>query len=153
VRRPSNKVLDALSEGLDEMDSSFGFSAAVPDKTEERTPEDAVEDDDDLDTDELNDGYVDREEIEVAMDSFLSALISAGVIRKQKSGKSPLFSDLFAKFFGVDHEVTTKARRFEEHVKGYFGWINPEDMDLARDEFSEIYELVEKARNRNDEGE
>lgn len=69
------------------------------------------------------------------------------MVRKQKLGKPPSFSEVFKKFFGDDHAVTQSANKFEEFIKGYFGWVNPDDMDSARDEFQEIKKTILDALN------
>lgn len=157
VRRPSARALEAISEGLEEIDAYFGFSGFSGTKGEQETQKpleessslesDSVEEDegdDDYGDDESGSDYFDREEIEVAIDAFLSALLNAKIIRKSKSGKLPSFADVFGKFFGQDHEISEKARTFEEHIKGYFGWVSPEDMRAAREVFSEIQEIVQR---------
>ncbi len=102
--------------------------------------------DEDFDEGEYTDGY-DREEIEVAIDEFLSTLLRANIIRKSKSGKEPSFADVFRRLFGQDHEITAKAQSFEEYIKGYFGWIAPEDMRIAHETFLEIQEIVNSSDN------
>jgi|CZKK01.1.fsa_nt_gi hypothetical protein len=155
LRRPSQKVVDAIAEGLDEIDSYVPFprrsTAETETVTESLEDEGNAQDDDageeygeDDDGDYRTD-YFDREEIEVAIDAFLSALVAAGVIKKGRHGKLPSFSEVFAKFFGQDHEVTKKANSFEDFIKGYFGWISPEDLRKAHEEFLEIYEIVKES--------
>ncbi len=162
VRRPNTRVLEAIAEGLSEIDAYFGFSGSSigeiesgderPSVTDDPVDADSAEedddddyDDDDYDDDDYGTEYVDREEIEVAIDAFLSALLNAEVIRKNRSGKLPSFSDVFMKCFGADHEIIAKALSFEEYIKGYFGWVSPEDMRLAQEQFSEIKDIVQEA--------
>lgn len=161
LRRPSQKVVNAIAAGLDEIDSYVGFPRNSTIETEAATEasedEDGAADDDSSEEysedhdDDYRTEYFDREEIEVAIDAFLSELISAGVIKKGRHGKLPSFSDVFVKFFGQEHDITKKAQSFEDYIKGYFGWISPEDMRKAHEEFLEIYEIVkESARSASD---
>ena len=94
--------------------------------------------------------YFDREDIEVAVDAFISHLIQAKVVRKSIGGKFPSFSEVFEKYFGDAHEITVKAKNFEEYVEGYFGAISPDDMSAAHDEFCEIQEAVRKELGGDD---
>lgn len=142
-----------IGEGLGEIAAHFefsGFSNGAEIETEEERPvtEDAESDTDseeDDDSDDHGTDYFDREEIEVAIDAFISHLLSEKLIRKSNSGKLPSFSEVFEKFFGKGHEITAKAESFEDYIKGYFGWISPEDMRSAHGEFVEIQEIVEEA--------
>lgn len=158
IRRPSKRVLQGISDALNEIDAYFGFSsvsAGTPeDQAEEGQngadqiePEDVGEGDDDYgeyEEYEASQDYINREEIEIAVDAFLSALSNSGLIKKNRAGKLPHFGDVFEKFFGEDHDLAVKAWEFEEHTKGYFDWVSPEDMALARAAFLEIQESVEK---------
>lgn len=164
-RAPNRKVLRAINDGLDEIESYLDFSGSIPSANKEaaepipsshvaNAPEPGEEDHDqpeaeegeeDQDEYDIDDQYIDREEIEVALDAFLSQLISAEVIRKPKPGKPPSFAWVFERFFGKDHPVSEDARRFEEFIKGYFGWVSPDNIDSAKEAFLEIREIVRKA--------
>jgi hypothetical protein len=161
-RAPSPKVLRAINDGLDEIESYLDFSVSissmnteaaaqipeshVPNAPEEEDDQSGTEEgEDDQDEYDTDDQYIDREEIEVALDAFLSQLISADVIRKPKSGKTPSFTWVFERFFGKDHPVSEHARGFEEFIKGYFGWVSPDNMDSAQESFFEIREIVREA--------
>jgi hypothetical protein len=153
VRSPSKLAITAIADGLEEIAAYFPFVgfgrgakkvpeglAAEVDNEEDSSEEDEFADDDD-------DGYsgfssYDREEIEVAIDEFISALIAEGILRKSKSGKLPSFAGVFEKCFGKDHEVSKKARQFEEYIEGYFGALDYDDMRSAYSEFQEIRDLV-----------
>jgi hypothetical protein len=158
-RVPSKKVLEAISEGLAEIEAYVDFPGLASTRSEPEVKEPVSESgsaeagavqeeesgyEDYYGDDGDNDG-LEREEIEVAVDAFLSVLLNAGIIRKGKSGEMPSFTDVFKKFFGKDHEITAEAQRFEEYVEGYFGWIGPEEMRSAQVAFSEIQEIVERA--------
>ena len=77
-------------------------------------------------------------------------MIKANVVRKSSAGKSLSFSEVFEKYFGDAHEITVKAKNFEEYVEGYFGAIAPEDMRAAYKELCEIQEVVRKALGGDD---
>jgi hypothetical protein len=160
VRHPSGRVLAAINDGLQEIAAHFelsGFSPVKGGPTGEVVAEEPEEQDssDGTDSDDYEDyegsskpDYFDREDIEIAIDEFISQLIKANVMRKSGAGKAPSFSDVFEKFFGEDHEITTKAKSFEDYIKGYFGAISPEDMRAAYDEFLDIQETVREALER-----
>jgi len=158
TRRPSRKVLEAISGGLEEIEAQFdssGFSSSTVKSVGEEPPAGPIiggpeeaeekEEEDDDGEEYYSDHYFDREEIEVGLDAFISHLINSEVIRKPKPGKTPSFSEVFEKFFGKDHEVTEKANGFEGFIKGYFGWVSPENMRLAHDAFLEIRGIVQSA--------
>jgi hypothetical protein len=93
--------------------------------------------------DEYSEGYVDREEIEIAVDAFISTLIDADIVRKNHAGKPPSFAGVFGRFFGSQHEITKKAEEFEKYIEGYGGWISPEEIQNAESSLLEIYEIVQ----------
>jgi hypothetical protein len=153
VRRPSRAALTAIEEGLAEMEAYFGVSRHTGDlegeepSADREAPDTEIAEegyDDDEEASDESSGDSDREEVEVALDAFISFLLDEGMIRKSKSGKLPSFADIFSRFFGKEHEIAVNARSFEAHIEGYFGWISSEDMRLARDEFLAIQEGVKK---------
>ena len=157
VRRPGKRTLAAISEGLEEIDAHFemsGFShkeiiPSIAATAEEVEVESADEDDSDYYGECHEPEYFDREDIEVAIDAFISQLIKANVVRKSGAGKSPSFSEVFERYFGDAHE-SEKAKKFEEYVEGYFGNIAPEDMRAAYEQFCEIQEVVRKELGNSD---
>jgi hypothetical protein len=152
TRRPSKRILAAISEGLEEIDAHFemsGFTckkviSSIAEAAEEIEAESADEDDSDYYGESQELEYFDREDIEVAIDAFISQLIKANVVRKSSAGKTPSFSEVFERYFGDAHEITENAKKFEEYVEGYFGAIAPEDMRAAYEQFCEIQEAVRK---------
>ena len=86
----------------------------------------------------------DREDVEIAIDGFLTKLAREGLIRKNKSGRLPSFSAVFEKLFGAGHAMVKTAKEFEEHVAGYFGRIDYENMRAAYSEFLEIKKFIAK---------
>lgn len=147
--RPSRRILDGLTRGLQEIEAYFGWPVAdatlenseQPEEPEEVADEDGIGDEEPIGEAD-DDGYFEAEEIEVAVDSFLSYLHENGLIRKNKAGKLPTFYRVFEKFFGEDHEIAKLALTFEEKIEGYFGWISFESMGEARESFIEIFKLV-----------
>jgi hypothetical protein len=165
--RAGKKILEAINEGLEEISASFGWESASASSVSEAVEKsknepaavekiagadvmDAEEFDADQDFDDLyeetgsRDGWIDKEEVEIAVDAFISTLLFAGIIRKSKSGKLPSFEDIFERFFDEEDEIVELARSFEHNIQGYFDWISPEDMEAARDCFLEIRDLLLK---------
>ena len=157
IQPPSEEALEALVTGLEEIEALFqlvGFSGGKihpSDETsseesalEPNSAEDSDDDYDDEDSDSYGSGSFDREEIEVAIDAFISHLIDEKVLKKRTSGKLPSFSEVFGKLFGEDSEVTKTAKNFEEYIEGYFGAITYEDMRAAHCQFLQIQEFIQK---------
>ena len=118
----------------------------TPVANNEPTPED-IDDDEEME-DEEQESYgnasFDREDIEVGIDAFISELIDGGIIRSKSSAKMPGFADVFAKAFGPNDAIVQKASEFEESIKGYFGYVDYDDMTTAKNQLAEIRELLEK---------
>jgi hypothetical protein len=169
-RVPSRRVLEAIDDGLEEIRFYFGWGNSdtantaspkgEPNIEEESAPDedDSLEEEDEedyLEGEEYDDqegSYIDREEIEVAVDAFISSLLASSVIRKAKSGKLPSFGMVFTKFFGRG-DLVDLATAFEDDIEGYMGWISPDEMQSAKKRFIEICEFVrdmleEKAHGR-----
>jgi hypothetical protein len=130
-----------LSTALEEIESAFNWAGfEIPINSTDDDASEATSDDDDEedDGDYLEDKVYDREDIEVAIDEFLSTLKNGGVIKKNKKGHLPSFSGALALVFGEDHDVVKKAKSFEEFIEGYFGNIFYEQMVSAFREFVEI---------------
>jgi hypothetical protein len=161
VRSPGKRAISAIADGLEEIGAHFQFvgfgngadkpaeDLASEASSEEDQPEEDSSEEDDFDADDDDDGYsgfstYDREEIEVAIDEFISTLIANGILRKSKSGKLPSFSGVFERVFGKDHEISKMARQFEEYIEGYFGAIDYDDMRAAYSEFQEIRDFLNK---------
>src|SRR5438045_3607075 len=153
-RRPKKEVLTALSRALEEIEAYFemwGFSLGKAEnqpqlpfenpelqdeKSSEEKPEEqeAREDSDDLyggDDDSGGEPVFDREEIEVAIDLFLSTLVQEKVIPKYPGNKLPTLEQVFQRIFGEDHEIIKVVHDFEEHIEGYFDVIGHDDMETA----------------------
>lgn len=152
--KPSIKVLRMVADGLEEINSLFPWEgiAGTEDRTEdEESPlsedndaaEDTTETDDDIYEESYYTAGFDREDVEIAIDAFLSHLFRKRLIRKNKSGHLPSFAGVFRKLFG-DHPICKTADNFETNIKGYFGWISYENMKSAYAEFLEIQAFVKK---------
>jgi hypothetical protein len=101
------------------------------------------EDDEESQENEENDQYdegeaygvYEREEIEVAVDVFLSELVREGVIAKTvtkpKIRSRLSLVSIFDHIFGPVHEISKLAKSFEEDIEGYFGVISYKDMCSA----------------------
>jgi len=158
------EILTTLQKAFEEIDSGFdwaGFDTSEDDDSStESLPEETLgiaqeaaptvepssnDDEDDYVGDEgpsENESMYDREDIEIAIDAFLSELQHAQIIHKNKKGRLPSFSDVFKGLFGDSHDLASKAREFETFIEGYFGYISFEDMEEARTKFVEIKSAV-----------
>jgi hypothetical protein len=166
---PFSRALKAIAAGLEEIDSHFawegiaGSANASEDEatslSEEGITEDAIDgsDDEPDDNGTYDEPYYtagfDREDIEIAIDAFLSQLLHQRLIRKDRSGRLPSFSGVFAKFFGEEHQITNVADSFQDHIAGYFGWIDYENMRAAYSEFLEIQAFVKRELEKSGSGE
>ena len=144
LREPGRRTLEAVATGLEEIRDHFGGEGFADIDVRDRP--DGEYEGDEYEDDEEEEDYIslsyEREDIEVAVDAFISQLIADKIIRKSKSGKLPSFADVFRKIFGADHEVTESALAFEEHIEGYFGQILYDHMKAAYKQFAEIEEAV-----------
>jgi hypothetical protein len=150
-RIPSLKVLEAIAEGLEEILAYFGWQVSTASGStsingEPEVEENVLDETDSIDEDEHDEGeeeYFDREEVEVAVDAFISSLSASGVIRENRHGKLPSFGTVFAKFFGRGRSRGS-CRAFENDVKGYMGWISPDEMLSAKKRFMSIFGSVQE---------
>jgi len=155
-QRRRKKTLDIVAAGLEEIAAYFdmeGFpskqevtSGSVQEEIAEETDVHQVED-----GSEFEYGFsrgreaFPREDIELAIDAFLSHLIQERLLPKTPPGEAPSFSEVIAELFGDDHEITKKADRFEEHIKGYFGFVDYAAMVTAYDELLDIQNMIKQA--------
>jgi len=135
MRRPPRKILGALLDGLAEIKANWeleGFPTSnVESPQEEPQGEGAEVDGEDGDSEDFGPSVFDREDIEIAIDVFISHLVQEGIIRKLGPSERPSLSDIVERFFSEDHEISKKAREFEEHIKGYFDLVGYDDMQQA----------------------
>jgi hypothetical protein len=156
VRRAPREVLETLSEALKEIEAHFemmGFSRHKGDVFQGDAPkpgpedgkhEEPYEDDYGEDEDEGRVAAFQREEIEVAIDVFISSLVQENVIRKYPRNKQPSLENVFEKIFGENHEIIKPVQVFEEHIEGYFDLIGYEDMEIAFAELTDIRDIIDK---------
>ncbi len=157
--RPSAAKVEAVSEALKEIEAHFemmGFSSNEEVAVQEGIPEVLPEDEEPEQTDET--GYpededeggpatFDREEIEVALDVFMSHLVRERIIKKYKRGKLPALSGVFQDIFGDKHPIIKPVKLFEEHIEGYFDVVGYEDMEIAFNELANIRAIIDKELN------
>jgi len=149
-------ILEVVSDALREIEGHFemmGFSstqestaqAESPDVTpENEEPEDIDEVEYAEDEDSGGDTVFEREEIEVALDVFLSDLVRKKLIKKYKRNKLPTLESVFGELFGDDHQIIKPVKRFEEHIEGYFDIVGYEDMKIAYGELTQIRDIINK---------
>jgi len=113
---------------------------------EETQPEESEESYDDFESEEEPEGesVFQREEIEVAIDLFVTHLIEEEIIEEPEN-----LEHIFGALFGEDHEITEAVKAFEEHIKGYFGAIAHEDMNKAFGNLTHIRDILEKEMARH----
>jgi hypothetical protein len=152
--RPAG-LLEAIADGLEEIDSHFALEGitGIEDNAgeietllgdDQRAEDVSDESDDDPYDEPFYTAGFDREDVEIAIDEFLSHLLRKRLIRKDKSGRLPSFAGVFEKFFGPEHQIVRTAETFEEHIAGYFGWIDYENMREAYVKFLEIQTFITK---------
>ncbi len=155
-QRRWKKTLDIVAAGLDEITAYFdmeGFpskhdasSGKVQEQTVKGTDADQVEDDSESDygVSHRREAFP-REDIELAIDAFLSHLIQERLLPKTAPGEAPSFSEVIGELFGDAHDITKKADRFEEHIKGYFGFVDYVAMATAYDDLLDIQNMIKEA--------
>jgi hypothetical protein len=160
VRHPRKEVLEAVSGALEEIEASFemmGFSSGKGQAFLGEAPKvQPVEEEydetygDEYGEDEGNGGVeiFQREDVEVAIDVFLSRLVQERVIKKYKRNKQPSLEGVFEHIFGENHEIIKPVQVFEEHIEGYFDLIGFEDMELAFGELADIRRIIDKELDR-----
>jgi hypothetical protein len=157
---PPVRVLKVVADGLEEIGGHFVWEgiAGIEDSTAEEEVWSAEDQGADGAGDGADDGpyeepyYTagfDREDVEIAIDAFLSHLLHKRLIRKDKSGRLPSFAGVFRKLFGEDHQVAKAARNFQDQIVGYFGWIDYENMIGAYAEFLRIQSFIKKELERS----
>ena len=145
-------ALQVILDGLSDIQDHFvweDFAPEVQIASAEASHESDVDDEDSNPYDRYEEtfetpGY-DKEDVEVAVDQFLSSLVRKGLITKDEKGRVPSFSGVFDALLGRKHEISKHARDFEDHVRGYFGWIQYEKMKSAYEALSGIKSALEEA--------
>lgn len=168
VRHPRRKVLDVIAEAFREIEACYellGFSAnqdeelppdeQQPNNEGEQDAKDADypdyldhENDTEQDYDTEPEGgptVYQREEIEVAVDVFISELVHQKLIPKPPAdSKGPSLAEVFQGFFGEDHKIVELAKEFEDHIEGYFGAIGFDEMSSAYGNVLAIRDILNK---------
>lgn len=147
--------LDTMVDALAEIEYHFGWQAPPQIVPGEPGDETDVGDEENFADEEEDDSaepeVYDAEEIEVAVDAFLSQLIDATIVRKTKGGAMPSMFDVFERLFGEEHEASKSAKEFEGLVAGYFGWVKADDVEEAHGCLIVIKESLIKMREEADE--
>jgi hypothetical protein len=165
--RPTKGALEVLSEALKEIEAYFEM-VGFPQRKKEDLPQlpfgngepqnkEPLEEapDESEAEEETEDGYgdgddssgssvFDREEIEVAIDVFLSDLVKEGILPKYPRNKPPTLQGTFERIFGDDHVIIKTVQSFEEHIEGYFDVVGYDDMEIASNQLAEIRDMINK---------
>jgi hypothetical protein len=146
---PPKRVLAELVNGVEEIVNEFGWAGFSEDGDEVARPEEAngadtAEDEPESEEYEPRRSRFPREDIEIGIDRFNSLLIKAKIVKKQKTGRQPSLWQVFATLYGEDHPILEVIDRFEDHIKGYFGFVEYEQMRAAFDDILEVRDSVKK---------
>jgi hypothetical protein len=158
-RRTRLQILRVFSEAFNEIESHFemeGFSAPDDDQqpeivdTAEINLEEVAKDEEE-NTSEIAVGY-DREDVEVAVDVFISRLVDEDLIATKKSMHSshPSLEEVFAKIFDQKSEIVEAAAKFEESIAGYADSIDGDDMNSAFEYILEIRSFIDAEVKRHE---
>jgi hypothetical protein len=161
---PARKALAQLALGIEGIIDEFGWLGfsrpedISADRAQESLPgfegvgEDANQEvdndgrDEDDDTGEVNEEFrtFEREEIEIGIDRLISQLIKKKLIDKEKTGRQPTLRRVFWVLYGESHPILELADSFEQHIKGYFGTIEYDEMQSAFQDILEIEKLIQQ---------
>jgi hypothetical protein len=153
TRHPNDQQLETIAEAFREIEAYFellGFSRNPGEESSEEQQENGEEDrgedwvfDHDADH---GPGVYQREEIEVAIDVFISELVREDLLPKPSLGKEPSLQDVFERLFDDDHKIVELAKQFDEHIEGYFGAISYDDMNSAHWAVLGIHDILTKRK-------
>jgi len=156
---PSKRILKVVARGLEEIRDHYVWEEVAWDEDQGSEEDSLAEeeygdavgvDDDDVYEETYPESSFDRVHVEILIDTFLSRLIRKKIIRKDDEPSS--LYELFLTFWGEEHEVTLIAQRFEDHIKGYFGFIQYDDMRAAYSELLAIQDVIKKELEDFDHG-
>lgn len=150
----SKQKLETLLACMEEIDWAFGwlgFDSAYPDTqsslqisntpevllSRKAEPENDVEILDNI-VEDWRERTFEKEDIEIAIDTCLSALIKKKVFPSKYKDKLVSLSEAFTIWFGSDDELVASTQSFEEHIQGYFDSIDHDSMVQAHEAFTEI---------------
>ena len=91
---------------------------------------------------------IEAEQLEVAIDAFLSTLQGKGILKGKRSEELPGFADTFKWLFSDDQEVWDAADNFEQSVTSYFGWIEEDNVSSAYQQLARLKREVARVRDR-----
>jgi hypothetical protein len=160
-RIPPLEVLQELLDQLQGIESilptarmtiATSRAAIVIRKEEHVSPEktSGMDEDEELDgeddpMEEGDDDYsevpsISTEDVEVAVDELLSEINLKLKASRKREVKA--LGDFFARFYGVNSDITSSALEFEDAINGYVGLLFGEDLERANSELSTIIEFV-----------
>ena len=146
---PEKRVLRELLRGLEEIVNEFGWAGFYENGANvagygEAGREDASEND--FESEEYNSSRArfPREDIEIGIDSFISLLIKGKIVQKEKIGRQPSMWEVFADLYGEEHPILKLIDGFEDHIKGYFGLVEYEEMNAAFCDILEVRDSIAK---------
>lgn len=144
IRTPSKERIAAVSEAFKEIEGYFEFMAFPASEKESDWERPAEEESEDDYEDEESGGVqtFEREDIEVAIDVFITEL---------KPDAHPSLENIFVSIFGDDHEIIKLIQQFEEDIEGYFDVIGYDDMKSAYGQVLEIRAILDREMARHAE--
>jgi len=144
------RAIAAIEEAIEEIESYFemvGFGAeglGGADQIAQNGDSDSEEDDG-----SLEESTFDREEIEVAIDVFVSRLAENGIVPKPTLRDRPSLLWVLERFFPPKHRILERARSFEADIKGYFDVVSYDAMARASSELAEIRDILKGEAKAN----
>jgi hypothetical protein len=162
TKRPAKRALEQLALGVEDIINEFGWLGfSKPEDidtnlTQENLP--GLEGANEHATREVENGSLDedadeiyeqsstfeREDIEIGIDRLISRMIKKKLIDKDKTGRQPTLWRVFTVLYGESHPILELVDRFEQHIKGYFGTIEYEEMQSAFHDILEIERLIQE---------
>ena len=161
TKRPAKKALEQLTLGVEDIINEFGWLGfSKPDDIDtnlaqeslpglEAANEYANREVDNGSPDEDDETYeqsrtFEREDLEIGIDRLVSRMIREKLIDKGKTGRQPTLWRVFKVLYGESHPILELVDRFEQHIKGYFGTIEYEEMQSAFHDIIEIERLIQQ---------
>lgn len=146
LREELAKAIDAFGFYGIEEGAGEAQSVAAPSAEGAEHLEDGGAPDDGNDGDYEEDGtadptYEDPEEIQVAIDTAISALMNKGFLEAE--GGAPSLSDVCGALFGRESDLTKQAHYFEELTNGYEGRASTEDL---REAYNVLQSMIEELK-------
>lgn len=149
------KALTAIGNALEEIEAYFELNGFGPIETGAAggaSEEDGSEADEEQtfesDDESSSSWSFDREDIEVAIDVFISRLSDEHIIPKPTLRDKPSLLSVLERFFGRKHEVLEIARSFEKNIKGYFDIVSYDAMAEAHGDLLQIRDIIKRELKR-----